>query len=101
MSRFRPLVRVLAINTAFAFLPPILLLAISYDRVSMIRLRETFLFSLVYSHCIGGLCFATVPKLWCVVEGARGALQWGFRAAVILCNTVIGSLLACLIMILL
>ena len=99
MRRVRQLLKVLAINTAFAFIAPILLLALSHDGVSISRLRDTFLFSLVYSHCIGGLCFATIPRLWCAVEGLRLWAQWLLRLGVILGNTVVGSMIACWILI--
>ncbi len=100
LKRFRPLVRVLAINTAFAFVPPVLLLAMTSDHVPFVRVRDTFLYSLVYSYSIGSLCFATVPKLWCAVDGGREWLRWLFRIAIILVDTVLGSLLACGILIL-
>src|SRR5579862_3232228 len=100
MSRFKPLARVVAINTAFAFIPPILLLAMTAEHVSFARVRDTFLYSLVYSYCIGSLCFATVPKLWCAVDGGRAWLRWVFRIAILLIDTVLGSLLACGILIL-
>ncbi len=98
MGRYRQLVKMLAINTAFAFIPPILLLVMSYDGVSVSRLRDTFLFSLVYSHCIGGLCFATIPKLWCAAEGLKMWMQWTLRVGGIFANTVVGSLIACWIL---
>ncbi|HLK19132.1 MAG TPA: histidine kinase [Bryobacteraceae bacterium] len=99
MARLRPLVKVLAINTGFSFLPPILLLAMSSEHVPFARLRTTFLFSLVYSHSIGSLCFATVPKVWEAVEGSRAWWRWFSRIAVVFVDTVIGSLVACGILI--
>jgi sensor histidine kinase YesM len=99
MRGFRHLLNVLAINTAFALIAPVLLLALSSNGVPFSKLLSTFLFSLVYSHCIGGLCFATIPKLWCSAEGLSAWLQWLFRIAAILANTVVGSLIACWILI--
>src|ERR1700730_3812347 len=99
MGQARQVFKVLAINTAFAFFPPILLLVMSFDAVPLSRLLETFLFSLVYSHCIGGLCFATIPWLWCAAQGLKSWLQWLLRIGAILGNAVVGSLLACSILV--
>src|ERR1700682_594169 len=101
MGAARQFVKILAINTAFAFIPPILLLVMSLNAVPLSRLSETFLFSLVYSHCIGGLCFATIPWLWCAAQGLNRWLQWPLRVGMILGNTVVGSLLACSILVVL
>lgn len=97
MGSIRQLVKVLAINTAFAFIPPVLLLVMSVDRVPLSRLWVTFLFSLVYSHCIGGLCFAAIPWIWCAADGLKIWVQWSMRVAAIFGATVLGSLIACLV----
>jgi two-component system, LytTR family, sensor histidine kinase AlgZ len=94
----RPLVKILLLDTAFAFIPPILLLALSSDRVPFRRLLATFGFSLIYSHCIGGLNFATIPSFWEAVQSLRPWVRWPLRVGAILVNTVAGSLIACLIL---
>jgi sensor histidine kinase YesM len=94
----RPIVKILLLNTAFAFIPPILLLALSSEHLPIRRLLIAFGFSLVYAHCIGGLNFATVPRLWGSVQEFGPWLRWPLRAAAIFANTVVGSLLACLIL---
>lgn len=99
MAQLRPLVKVLAINTGFAFIPPILLLAMTAEPVPFARLRSTYLFSLVYSYSIGTLCFATVPKIWEAVERSRAWWRWFSRVAIVFVDTVAGSLLACGILI--
>jgi len=93
----RPLVKILLLNTAFAFVPPILLLSMS-EHVPIRRLLVTFGFSLVYANCIGGLNFATVPQLWGAVQKWKPWLRWPLRVAAIFGNTVVGSLIACLIL---
>ena len=97
MSRSRQLIKILVIDTAIAFIPPILLLALSLDHVSFRHLFNTFVFSLVYAHLIGGLNFATIPSLWGCMEESAGWLKWSARAGAIFANTVAGSLIACLI----
>jgi two-component system, LytTR family, sensor histidine kinase AlgZ len=98
MGRYKQLIKVLVIDTAIAFIPPILMLVLFFDRVSFPALLASFGYSLVYAHCIGSLNFATVPKIWGCVKGLRGWLRWPVRAGAILINTVLGSLLACLIL---
>jgi sensor histidine kinase YesM len=98
MHRCRQLVKILLLNTAFAFIPPILLVAMSWEQVPIRRLLITFGFSLVYAHCIGGLNFATVPQLWGAVQKFEPWLRGPLRVAAIFGNTVVGSLIACLIL---
>jgi len=70
----------------------------SGQQVPIRRLLITFGFSLVYAHCIGGLNFATIPQLWGAVQKLEPWLRWPLRVAAIFCNTVLGSLIACLIL---
>jgi len=98
MHRCRQLVKILLLNTAFAFIPPILLVAMSREQVPIRGLLIAFGFSLVYAHCIGGLNFATVPQLWGAVQKFGPWLRWPLRVAAIFGNTVVGSLIACLIL---
>ena len=95
----RPLVKILLLDTAFALIPPILLVVMSFDEVSVRRLLITFGYSLVYAHCIGGLNFATIPTLWEAVQSLRGWMRWPLRLGAIFANTVVGSLIACLVVI--
>jgi two-component system, LytTR family, sensor histidine kinase AlgZ len=94
----RPLVKILLLDTAFAFIPPILLVAMSSEHVSLHRVLITFGFSLVFAHCIGGLNFATVPRLWEAAQRLGPWLRWPLRAVAIFANTMVGSLIACLIL---
>jgi hypothetical protein len=94
-SSCRPLVKGLLLNTACAFIPPILLVALSTERVPLERLLITFRFSLVYANCIGGMNFATMPTLWKAAQRWRIWVRWPLRVAAIFGNTVLGSLIAC------
>jgi sensor histidine kinase YesM len=99
--KWKQLVKIVVICTAFAFIPPILVLVTSVEHVSVSleRLLITFRFSLVYAFCIGGLCFATIPKLWGCVNELQPWLRWPLRVGALFVDTVAGSLLACLILV--
>jgi len=88
MCLWKTIGKILALDTAFALIPPILLLAMSTEHVSLSRLFTTFLFSSIYSNCIGGLSFATVPRLWPAVQRFPAWLRWPLRVAAIFANTV-------------
>lgn len=100
MPLSKRLIRILLVNTAVAFAPPILLVAMAYDDVSTRRIFLTFAYSLIYAHCIGTLNFVTMPTLWVwsCSPGHPTWLHWPLRIAAIFVNTVIGSLIACLIL---
>src|SRR5882724_4845818 len=98
MFSARQIAKALAINTAFAFIPPILLLVMSPNRVPLSRLWLTFIFSLVYSHSIGTVCFATIPWIWCAADHMKPWLRWTVRFGAMLGDTVLGSLIACLVL---
>jgi two-component system, LytTR family, sensor histidine kinase AlgZ len=97
----RTLGKILVLDTAFAFIPPILLLAMSTEHVPLRHLFTTFLFSSIYANCIGGLSFATIPRIWQAAQRFKPWLRWPLRVAALFANTVVGSLIACLILILL
>src|SRR5580658_7987000 len=71
----------------------------SSERMPFRRLLNTFGFSLIYAHCIGGLSFATIPRLWGAVQEFKPWVRWPLRVGAIFGNTVVGSLIACLILI--
>ncbi len=100
MSRYKVLIKILVIDTAFAFIPPILLLVMSRDTVSFHKLFLTFCYSLIYSHCIGTLNFATLPRVWVwgCSQGRRLWQRWPLRIAVLFANTVGGTVIAGLIL---
>ena len=96
MERWKLAAKVVLLNTAFAFVPPILVLVMSFNGVTFRRLLDTFLYSLVYAHSIGTLNFATIPKLWGCAEKWDTWLRWFARVAVLFANTLVGSILACI-----
>lgn len=93
----RRLVKILLRCSAFAFIPPLMQLAVSSEHLSMRRLLTTFAFSLVYSFCIGGLNFATIPRVWGAVQKFP-LWRWPLRVGAIFGNTLLGSLMACVIL---
>jgi len=92
--------RVAAVNTAIAFIPPFLLLALLKD-VSARRLLESFGYSLIYSHCIGSIGFFAIPRIWASSEKINVWVRWPLRLGSMFAATVAGSLIACLIFVLL
>jgi len=92
----KSVLRVVIIDTLIAFVPPFLMLAIEQN-VQWQRLLESFEFALVYSHCIGSLAFATIPRIWMATEMASTWVRWLSRAGAMLVASVIGGLVACLI----
>lgn len=90
------LIRVLLVNTAIAFIPP-LLNVIGGEPPPFSKLVTTFLYSLVYSHCIGSLAFATMPRLWIGTLKLQAWVKWLARAAAAFGASVVGSLIAGLV----
>jgi LytS/YehU family sensor histidine kinase len=90
------LLRILIVNTTVAFIPPFLLIALNQHE-SLHRLFECFWFSLVYSHCIGSLAFATMPKVWVATCESSTWIRWSMRIVTMFATTLVGGLLACLI----
>ncbi len=95
----RGLIRILIINAAIALMPPLMLVVLSVDHISFQRLLFTFLYSLIYANCIGGLNFATIPRLWQAVQRYPAWKRWPLRIMALLANSVAGGLLACLILV--
>jgi two-component system sensor histidine kinase AlgZ len=95
----RTLTKILIINTAIALLPPLMLVVLTVDNFSFHRLLLTFLYSLIYANCIGGLNFATIPKLWQAVRGYPTWQRWPLRILALFVNSVAGGLAACLILV--
>src|SRR5580693_66566 len=98
MGRWKQFVKTVVILIAAAFIPPLLLLVASTDHVSSERLLATYRFSLVYACSIGGLNFLTIPRLWGRVHALNAWLRWPIRVGAMFVNTLVGSLLACLIL---
>jgi two-component system, LytTR family, sensor histidine kinase AlgZ len=99
ITECRGLIKILIINTAIALMPPLMLLVLSVQNVSFHKLLLTFLYSLIYANCIGGLNFATIPRLWQVVQKYPAWRRWPLRIVALLANSVIGGLIACLLLV--
>jgi len=95
MSFSKQLLRYLVAGFVFALVYPVLLLAVFRDMTVAIFLHS-FRFSLIYSYCIGALCFSTLPKVWPAVSRFLGWLAWLLRLATIFSATLVGCIIACL-----
>ena len=96
MCSWQLLIRILIINTLIAFVPPFLVVAMGAPATAR-KLFVTFGYSLVYSHCIGSLAFATLPRLWGATLKSRAWLRWSLRAVAAFGASIVGSLIACLV----
>ncbi|HEY6390332.1 MAG TPA: histidine kinase [Bryobacteraceae bacterium] len=96
---YRTLAKILIVNTAIALMPPLMLVVLSVDSVPFQRVLLTFLYSLIYAHCIGGLNFATIPRLWQAVCDYPAWQRWTLRIMALFVNSVAGGLIACLILV--
>jgi two-component system sensor histidine kinase AlgZ len=94
---WRTLTKILIFNTAIALMPPLLLVVLSVDNMSFHRLLVTFIYSLIYANCIGGLNFATIPRLWQGVCRYPVWQRWPLRILALFVNCLAGGLIACLI----
>src|SRR5260370_18713787 len=94
---WRTLTKILIFNAAIALMPPLLLVVLSVDNTSFHRLLVKFLYSLIYDNCIGGLNFATIPRLWQGVRGYPAWQRWPLRILALFVNCLAGGLMACLI----
>jgi two-component system sensor histidine kinase AlgZ len=88
------IVRTLLLNSAFALIAPILLIAI-YPDITFARVLEDFRYSWIYANCIGGLAFFLVPKVWLAGHHQIPVwMRWTFRIAAMFACCVAGSLVA-------
>jgi len=95
MARFAKVAfRIVALDTALALIPPLLLLAVLRD-MTCPRFVDCFKFSFVYANCIGTLAHLAVPRTWIASERINTWLRWALRAAVIFAASVAGALIAC------
>lgn len=94
----KELLRRASINTGIAVAFAILLLAV-YPRLPLHRLWIRFFYSLVYAHSIGWLAFAAIPRVWSAAKNLALGVQWAIRVATVFLITIVGSMLAALIMV--
>jgi LytS/YehU family sensor histidine kinase len=67
--------------------------------VTLQQFLADFRFSLVYSHAIGSLAFAIVPRVWCVGQRFGAWVQWVFRIAAAFVVAMTGAVFAGLILV--
>ena len=95
---YKSILNVVICDTAFALIPPILLLTLD-PTISWARLLVDFRFSWIYSNCIGGVAFYVVPKVWMRTCAQPQWLRWSARIAAMFGACVVGSLAAGLLFI--
>ncbi len=93
MTRYKHILRVLTLDTALAFIPPLLLVAFN-QAATLHRLLIDFGFSLIYSHSIGSLAFLVVPRVWCLGGRFGRWAQWAFRAVAAVIVAIMGAMVA-------
>ncbi|HTR34532.1 MAG TPA: histidine kinase [Bryobacteraceae bacterium] len=98
MTRYRRILRVLIWDTALAFIPPVLLLALN-ETTTLRGLLINFGFSLIYAHSIGSLAFLIVPRVWCLGGRLGRSAQWAFRWLAAIAVAVAGAMLAGVILV--
>jgi len=92
----RSLLSAVIVDTAFAFIPPILLFTLN-PGITWAALLEDFRFSWIYSNCIGGFAFFLIPKVWMGTCALPQWFRWSARVVAMFAACVVGSLLAGLI----
>ena len=100
MIRWKHVLGVVLIDTAIAFVQPVMLVAM----VQGVTLRQfviNFGFSFVYAQCIGSLAFATIPRIWVASCNVHTAARWAVRVAASFAVSILGCMLAGLIFVML
>jgi len=100
MTLSRRVLRCLVIDTALAFIPPLLFVAFN-ETVTLHRLLINFGYSLIYSHSIGSLAFLVIPRVWCWGERLGQWVQWVLRALLATTVAVAGAMVAGLLLVVL
>jgi two-component system sensor histidine kinase AlgZ len=90
------ILKVVLWDSAIALVPPLLLFTTNAS-VTWSALLEDFLFSLIYSNCIGGIAFLLIPKVWEGTCSLPQWLRWTGRVVSMFGACVAGSLIAGLI----
>jgi len=87
------ILKVVLWDSAFAFLPPILLFTMNTSTTWPAVLQE-FRFSWVYSNCIGGIAFYLIPTVWVATCPYPQWIRWIARVTAMFAGCVAGSLIA-------
>jgi two-component system sensor histidine kinase AlgZ len=80
-------------DSAFGLVPPVLLFTMN-PGITWAALLEDFLFSLIYSNCIGGIAFFFIPMVWMATSAQPQWFRWSVRVAGMFAACVAGSLIA-------
>ena len=100
MIRWKHTLGVVLINTAIAFVQPVMLVAMVRGvtwRVFVIN----FSFSFVYAQCIGSLAFAIIPRIWVASCDVSTPSRWAARVGASFGVSIVGCMIAGLIFVLL
>jgi Histidine kinase len=79
-------------DSAFAFIPPILLLTMT-PHITWAALLADFKFSWIYSNCIGGIAFWLIPVVWMGTCQQPPWFRWTARVGGMFGACVAGSLI--------
>jgi hypothetical protein len=86
----------IVVDTAFAFIPPILLYTMN-SSITWPALLHEFYFSWVYSNCIGGIAFLLMPHVWMRTCGLPQWMRWSVRVGGMFACCLAGCLIAGLV----
>jgi hypothetical protein len=90
---FRKVLKAVIWDSAFAFIPPILLFTMDTN-ITWHRLLDDFRFSWIYSNCIGGIAFIFIPMVWEGTCSRTPWFRWSARVGAMFGACVTGSLIA-------
>jgi two-component system sensor histidine kinase AlgZ len=90
------ILKVLLWDSAFAFVPPLLLFALHSD-LTWHQMLIYFEFSWIYSNCIGGIAFLVIPQVWMATCARPQWFRWIARVTAMFAACVAGELIAGLI----
>src|ERR1700738_152341 len=106
MSRGRSMIRwknrfgCVLIDTAIALIQPVMLVAM-VQGVTWRQFIINFGFSFVYAQCIGGLAFATIPRIWIASCNVSTPVRWSMRVVASFAVSILGCMVAGLIFVML
>jgi signal transduction histidine kinase len=85
--------KVIIWDSVYALVPPILMYTMMAN-VTWADLFRDYQFSWIYSNCIGGIAFYSVPWVWMETCELRIWLRWSARVATMFAASVTGSLIS-------
>ena len=100
MIRWKHVFGVVLIDTAIAFVQPVMLVAM-VQGVTWRQFVINFGFSFVYAQCIGSLAFATIPRIWVASCNVSTPARWSMRVAASFAVSILGCMIAGLIFVVL